>query len=496
MRLETTLRALLILLVVLAVFAILAAVLFVSETAFAVWDRLMQAPIWLRLVYAGMFTAAGALAAWIILLILGPRGKVVERQARRPRQDPSRRMAEAMAAGMDVRDAQLELAELGRRKAAGQIFIALLGQVSTGKSSMIRALVPGAHPDVSAVGGSTRQITHYSWRSTGGDSLCLADLPGLQLADGSDDQRAMEEARRAHVVVFLTEGDISRSEWDALSTLLRMKRPLVLAVNKSDRYSDEQLQEIMSRLGERLQGLEPRDQTVRVVSTVSGGEEQVLREYADGRSEVSSRQRPEQLQALREAIDQLLRADESLLDSLRDESVFELVSEKLDRAEAVFRRQRADELVGGYTRKAVLGALAAVSPGTDLVIQGYLATQMVREMCELYGVPARKLDVQAFLDLSQGYVSRTVPLLLAVAGNGLKAFPGLGTVAGGLMHAVAYGLIFDALGRSLGHTLEVSGELRPEPAAERFREQLGDDLETRARELAKMAFAARNDEQR
>ena len=35
---------------------------------------------------------------------------------------------------------------------------------------------------------------------------------------------------------------------------------------------------------------------------------------------------------------------------------------------------------------------------------------------------------------------KALPLSLAVAGNGLKAFPGVGTVAGGIAHAVAYGL--------------------------------------------------------
>lgn len=494
MRLETTLRALLVLLLVLAVFAIIAVVLFVSETAFAVWDRLMSAPIWLRVLYAGVFTAAGALLAWAILVILGPRRKAGAAVARRPRSDPARRMAEAEAAGMDVQDARRELAELGRRKATGEIYIALLGQVSTGKSSMIRALVPGADPEVSAVGGSTRQVTAYQWQGPGG-SLHLSDLPGLHLPDGRDDESAMQEARRAHVVVFLAEGDLTRAEWRALSQLLALGRPLVLAVNKSDRYDPHSLQQVLDRLAQRLAQMAGEGQGVRVVATISGGTEQVLREYADGRSESVPRPRPAQLDALRQAIDELLRQDPTLLEAMRDESVFALVGEKLDRAQAVFRRQQADQVVGAYTRKAVLGALAAVSPGTDLVIQGYLATQMVRELCQLYEVPARKLDVQAFLDLSQGYVTRTVPLLLAVAGNGLKAFPGLGTVAGGLMHAVAYGLIFDALGCSLAHTLEASGELQPAPAAERFREQLSEDLETRARELAKLALGAGQQQQ-
>ena len=78
--------------------------------------------------------------------------------------------------------------------------------------------------------------------------------------------------------------------------------------------------------------------------------------------------------------------------------------------------------------------------------------------------------------------------MLAVAGNGLKAFPGLGTVAGGMLHAVAYGLIFDSLGKAVAHTLETRGELQPAPAVLLFEEKLGEDLESRARKFARMAL--------
>ena len=36
-------------------------------------------------------------------------------------------------------------------------------------------------------------------------------------------------------------------------------------------------------------------------------------------------------------------------------------------------------------------------------------------------------------------------IVLAVAGNALKAFPGLGTLGGGVLHAFAYALIFDSM---------------------------------------------------
>ncbi len=86
-----------------------------------------------------------------------------------------------------------------------------------------------------------------------------------------------------------------------------------------------------------------------------------------------------------------------------------------------------------------------------------------------------------------------MPLSLAVAGNGLKAFPGAGTVAGGLVHAVAYGLIFDALGRSLVMTLSRHGELLPEVAAKEFEEGISEHIEAGVGRIARLALDAKKD---
>ncbi len=86
-----------------------------------------------------------------------------------------------------------------------------------------------------------------------------------------------------------------------------------------------------------------------------------------------------------------------------------------------------------------------------------------------------------------------MPLTLAVAGNGLKAFPGAGTVAGGLVHAVAYGLIFDALGRSLVATLKTHGQLDPEAAAKEFEDGISEHIEAGVRQVARMALDQNKD---
>jgi hypothetical protein len=87
------------------------------------------------------------------------------------------------------------------------------------------------------------------------------------------------------------------------------------------------------------------------------------------------------------------------------------------------------------------------------------------------------MEIESFLQLAGGKVKNMTAITLAIAGNALKAFPGLGTISGGVVHAVAYGMIFDSLGKAAAQTLASRGALRPYPAAEAFEELLHDNLE-------------------
>ena len=71
--------------------------------------------------------------------------------------------------------------------------------------------------------------------------------------------------------------------------------------------------------------------------------------------------------------------------------------------------------------------------------------------------------------------SRCAPaprMVLAIAGNALKAFPGLGTLGGGVLHAFAYALIFDSLGRALAASLAERRSLDQADAGTRMRDLL------------------------
>ena len=141
--------------------------------------------------------------------------------------------------------------------------------------------------------------------------------------------------------------------------------------------------------------------------------------------------------------------------------------------------------------KAGLGALAlaAVAPGSDLVIQGVLATRLVRELSRLYDVPVKDIEIESFIELAGSRVRNMTALTLAIAGNALKAFPGVGTISGGVVHAVAYGMIFDSLGRAAAQTMASRGELRAYPAARAFEDLMNEHLESGAVRFAKMAVS-------
>ncbi len=481
---------------ILLVFVIaIAALLFVTESALNVWDRLVQGP---RLLLYGYLVVMAALiigAVWLVGSLL-VRRKIPEakgKPAKLSKADIEARLRNADDVGVDVAEAQAELQELASRQQAGSVHLCFFGEISTGKSSLIKALVPDADVVIDAVGGSTMDIRYYRWRNDAGAQILLTDVPGTGGLDEGLDDVAEQEARRSQVVIYVCEGDLARAEKQAVKWLLALEKPLVLVMNKSDRYDAAEQAALMQRLLDHLDDLGGEIAKDRVVAVSAGGQVDVIERSADGSEEKVRRERQADIGVLVVAINRLIEEDASTLDARRDMAVFQLAAEKLAEAEQSYRQQRSEQIVRNSTRKAVVGALAAVSPGTDVIIQGYIGTTMTQSLCKLYGAAPRDLDIENFLSLSQSRAGKALPLTLAVAGNGLKAFPGLGTVAGGLVHAVAYGLIFDALGRSLVLTLSNHGELVPETAAKEFEEGINEHIEAGARQIAKMALGQQGD---
>jgi GTP-binding protein EngB required for normal cell division len=476
------LRLLVSIAILIIAFLVLFLVLIASETALTVWHYLKEAPLWVQLGYAVILAGLPLLTLVFFWGWFRPASKRVQTEKRKLTDESLQDdLVESARQGIDVSDALEEIREQRRRKGSGEVYIAVYGEVSSGKSSLVKALIPESEVETDPRAGTTGEIRHYSWQAQSGDRVIITDLPGFNF---EDDMAAREETRRAHLVIFLCDSDLTSSQAEQIQRLLALQKPLVLALNKSDRYSNAELDAVLGEIS-RKSGLDRRD----VVAISTGGKEEVIRLLGEGMEQRSSRDRQPRIADLRKTVQRHLDQDRELMESLRETAVLMLASEKLDAARDRHREQQADELVSKYSRRAVIGALAAVAPGSDLVIQGVLATKLIRDLSRLYDVPVKEIEIESFLQLAGGKVKNMTALTLAIAGNAFKAFPGIGTISGGVIHAVAYGMIFDSLGRAASETMANRGELRPYPAAEAFEDLLNDHLESGAVHFAKMAVA-------
>jgi GTP-binding protein EngB required for normal cell division/uncharacterized protein (DUF697 family) len=473
------------LLAALAIAALLWLLFAAAERALALAQRFLALPAWLQwtLGLALLGFACGGLA--VLWWLLRPRRK------RRPVSAPDRgslehRIGQLRERGADTATLHAELAELDRRRGEARVYVALFGEISTGKSSLLRALAPGSLAASDVRGGTTQQVTHHDGRLPDGRPLVLADVPGSREAGGeAHEALARAEALRAHAVVYLCAGDLTRSQADELRWLADFGKPLLLALNKADQWRDDEREQLLDRLRRQARGI-----AAAVVAISAGGSERFERRLADGGVEQVERQRAPAIEPLLKALARLTAPGVEGLEPLREHAVLASLHERTGALEAQTRATEASRIVRKYARRAVVGALAAVAPGSDLVIQGALAASLTRELATLYGVRATEVQVEDFVRQARLTLRTGSSIVLAVAGNALKAFPGLGTLGGGVLHAFAYALIFDSMGRALAASLAERGELDQRDAGERLKGLLGDARGARVKELAVLTMEA------
>lgn len=473
------------LLTALAMAALLWLLFAAAERALALAQRFLDLPTWLQWTLGGVllvFAAAGVAVLWWLLR---------PRRRRRPPPAPDRgsleqRIGQLRERGADTGALTAELGELDRRRASSRIYVALFGEISSGKSSLVSALVPQAQIASDVRGGTTRAIGHYDGRLPDGRTLVLADVPGSREAGGeAHETLAREEALRAHAVIYLCAGDLNRSQADELRWLADFGKPLLLVLNKADQWSDAERALLLERLRRHARGV-----ASAVLAISAGGSERYQRQLADGRTESVERQRKPAIEPLLRALERLTAPGAEGLEDLREHAVLAGLHQRTGTLEAQTRAEQAERIVRQYARRAIVGALAAVAPGSDLVIQGVLATGLTRALAELYGVKVSEVQVEDFVQQAKLTLRTGSSIVLAIAGNALKAFPGLGTLGGGVLHAFAYALIFDSMGRALAASLAERHTLDQHDAGERLKQLLTDAGGTRLRQLATLTMEA------
>jgi len=381
-----------------------------------------------------------------------------------------------------------------------ELHIAVFGRVSVGKSALANALLGEDAFDVGVLHGTTREAGQRRWREVGGNGVHLIDTPGIDELDGEARERlAFEVAAVSDLVVFVVDGDMTRRELDALAELGRTERPLLLALNKADRYGEEEREHLLQRLREHAQGIVRADDVVAIAAHPAPVRQ--VRVDAAGLEHAERVARPADLDALRMRLLAIVEREGRTLAALNASLFAGRVADQVAARIAEARRELAARVIRQYCiAKAIAVALNPI-PVADLLAAGALDAALVMHLGRVYGLPLTKSEAGTLIAVISAQLAALMGAiwgvhLVASALKGVSA--GMSTVVtAGAQGALAW-YATELVGRAAEKYLVAGkswGELGPKRVVRAIVESLDRDSilrEARAEILRRLRGPATN----
>jgi small GTP-binding protein len=323
----------------------------------------------------------------------------------------------------------------------GHLHIAAFGRVSTGKSSLLNALIGEERFTVSPLHGETRRSAIEPWSEIEAGGVFLIDTPGLDEAGGeAREEMAREVARRSDLVIFVLDGDITDSERRALQTLVGQGRPVLVALNKRDLYDDAECGQLLDSIRRKTDRLvdpghilavaaQPRPQTV----VTRGG---------DGVESESKRQRAPDIAQLRLRLWEIFEAEGKTLAALNASLFAADLSDQVGRRILIAKREIGDRLVRTYcVAKGIAVAFNPV-PLADLFAAAFIDIGMIMHLSRVYGLPLSRNEAGSIVRVIAGEAAALMGTVWALnfISSALKVGTlGLSTIlTAGAQGAIAY----------------------------------------------------------
>ena len=277
-----------------------------------------------------------------------------------------------------------EIENIAQKLRDHEIHIAAFGRVSTGKSSILNALSGQQVFSTGHLHGETRQQQRHEWSSISQDHVVLIDTPGIDELDGEKrEEIARSVASMADIVLMVCESDLTDSEVEAIEMLARLRRPVLLVLNKSDRYSQAELQSLLEHL--RLRCSKWIQQANILTASASPRPQAVIQVDAEGRETSFERARAPDVAALKARLWLILEKEGKTLAALNAamfaSNLDSRVAEKIVEA----RKQVAERIIHNYC--LAKGVLVAVNPipVADLLAAAGTDITMVIHLGNVYG---------------------------------------------------------------------------------------------------------------
>jgi len=268
----------------------------------------------------------------------------------------------------------------------GYLHLSAFGRVSTGKSSLLNALIGEDMFSVSPLHGETRHSSMQAWNQVEAGGVFLIDTPGLDEAGGEDREAlAKEVAGRSDLVIFVLDSDITDSELDALKAVITQGRPVLVVLNKSDLYTEEERAALLRSIRTKTERI---IHPGHVISAAAQPRQQTVVEVdVDGSESTSTRKREPDVDELRLKLWEILEAEGKTLAALNASLFASDLSDQVGRRILVARRELGDKLVRTYcVGKGIAVAFNPV-PVADLFAAAFIDVGMVVHLSRVYDLP-------------------------------------------------------------------------------------------------------------
>jgi uncharacterized protein len=313
------------------------------------------------------------------------------------------------------------------------IRIAVFGLVSRGKSAVVNALLGQKMLQTGPLHGVTQYPRSVYWSAAGGQvQVELIDTPGLDEVGGEERGRmAREVSSQADLILFVLAGDITRTEYQALSQLQRAEKPLIIVFNKIDLYPDEDQQTIYRKLQRLVSESDRRRPFFRpediVLTAAEPAPLEVRVEWADGRvTHEWETPEPDIAELKQKLLELLNREGKSLLalNALRQGQQLEAA---LAHKTVELHRSEAEALIWQFAKWKSLAVAANPIAALDLLGGSAVDLVMIRSLARLYGMPMTGYEAGKLL---KAILISSGSLLLGEVGSGLLL--GFGKSAGAI----------------------------------------------------------------
>ena len=244
--------------------------------------------------------------------------------------------------------------------------LAVIGGKAAGKSTLI-------------------QVLQQRWVSQVKQTVILRDTPPLFAGDEAGtvaEKEALEIAVSSDLVLFVTTGDLTDSEFQTLRHLKETNHRTVLVFNKEDRYLPEDREVVLHQIKQRMQESLVEEDVIAIAASPQAIK--VRQHQTDGSVKEWLEESVAEVTPLTERLGEILtQQSQQLVWATTWREAVALKAEAKGFLNGV-RRDRALPVIEQYQWIAAAAAFANPVPALDLVATGAISAQMILDLGNIY----------------------------------------------------------------------------------------------------------------